>query len=55
MKKKIDVIALSDSSKDIHFVENNKVVSLPHQKLLETVTENMKEADELSQFNIKEQ
>jgi len=28
--------------KDIHFVENNKVVSLPRQKLLETVTENMK-------------
>ena len=27
---------------DIYFVENNKVVSLPHQKLLETLTENMK-------------
>ena len=40
--KKIDVIAASDSFKDIHFVENNKIVSLPRQKLLETVTENMK-------------
>jgi len=30
------------SFKDIHFVENNKVVGLPRQKLLETVTENMK-------------
>jgi len=40
--KKIDVIAASDSFKDIHFVENNKVVSLPRQKLLESVTENMK-------------
>ena len=40
--EKIDVVAASDSFKDIHFVENNKVVSLPRQKLLETVTENMK-------------
>jgi len=40
--KKIDVIVASDSFKDIHFVENNKIVSLPRQKLLETVTENMK-------------
>ena len=40
--KKIDVIAASDSFKNIHFVENNKVVSLLRQKLLETVTENMK-------------
>ena len=40
--KKINVIAALDSFKDIHFVKNNKVVSLLHQKLLETVTENMK-------------
>jgi len=40
--KKIDVITASDSFKDIHFVENNKVVSLPRQKLLETVKENTK-------------
>jgi len=53
--KKFDVISVSDSFKDIHFVEKNKVVSHPRQKLLETVTENMKEADELWQFNIKEE
>ena len=40
--EKIDVIAASDSFTDIHFVENIKVVSLPRQKLLETVTEYMK-------------
>ena len=40
--KKIDDIAASESFKDIHFVENNKVVCLPRQKLLEAVTENMK-------------
>ena len=40
--KKIDDIATSESFKDIHFVKNNKVVSLPHQKLLEAVTKNMK-------------
>ena len=40
--KKIDDITASESFKDIHFVENNKVVSLPRQKLLEAVTENMK-------------
>jgi len=45
--KKFDVISVSDSFKDIHFVEKNKVVSHPRQKLLEAVTENMKEADEL--------
>ena len=42
MKKKIDDIAASESFKDIHFVENNKVVSFSRQKLLEAVTENMK-------------
>ena len=41
-EKRIDVIAASDSFKDIHFVENNKVVGLLRQKLLEAVTENMK-------------
>ena len=41
-EKKIDDIAASESCKDIHFVENNKVVSLPRQKLLEAGTENMK-------------
>ena len=41
-EKTIDDIAASESFKDIHFVENNKVVSLPRQKLLEAVTENMK-------------
>ena len=41
-EREIDVIAASDSFKDIYFVENNKVVSLPRQKLLETVTGNMK-------------
>ena len=41
-EKKIDDIVASESFKDIHFVENNKVVSLPRQKLLEAVTENMK-------------
>ena len=40
--KKIDDIVALESFKDIHFVENNKVVSLPGQKLLEAVTENMK-------------
>ena len=40
--KKIDDIAASESFKDIHFVENSKVVSLSRQKLLEAVTENMK-------------
>ena len=40
--KKIDDIAPSESFKDILFVDNNKVVSLPRQKLLEAVTENMK-------------
>ena len=40
--KKIDNIAALEFFKDIHFVENNKVVSLPRQKLLEAVTENMK-------------
>ncbi|XP_076039002.1 E3 SUMO-protein ligase KIAA1586-like [Oratosquilla oratoria] len=39
---KIDVRATSDAFKDIHFVENNKVINLPRQKLLETVIENMK-------------
>ena len=41
-EREIDVIAASDSFKDIHLVENNKVVGLPRQKLLETVSENMK-------------
>ena len=41
-EKKIDDIAASEYFRDIHFVENNKVVSLPRQKLLEAVTENMK-------------
>ena len=41
-EREIDVRAASDAFKDIHFVENNKVVSLPRQKLLETVIENMK-------------
>ena len=38
----MDNIAASESFKDIHFVENYIVVSLPRQKPLETVTENMK-------------
>ena len=48
-EKTIDDIAASESFKDIYFVENNKVVSLPRQKLLEAVTENTyeKEAGEL--------
>ena len=33
-EKKIDDIAASESIKDIHFVENNKVVSLPRQSYL---------------------
>ena len=33
-EKKIDDIAASESFKDIHFVENNKVVSLPRQNYL---------------------
>ncbi|XP_076041919.1 E3 SUMO-protein ligase KIAA1586-like [Oratosquilla oratoria] len=41
-EKEIDVGAASDAFKDIHFVENNKVVSLPRQKHLEAVIENMK-------------
>ena len=41
-EKTIDDIAASEFFKDIHFVENNKVVSLSRQKLLEAVTENMK-------------
>ena len=41
-EKKIDDIAASECFKDIHLVENNKVVRLPRQKLLEAVTENMK-------------
>ena len=41
-EREIDVIAASDSFKDIHFVEHNQVVSLPCQKLLETVKKNMK-------------
>ena len=41
-EKKIDDIAASESFKDIHFVENNKVISLPRQKLLKAVTENIK-------------
>ena len=41
-EKEINVIAASNSFKDIYFVENNKVVSLPQKELLETVTENMK-------------
>ena len=47
-EKKIDVIAASDSYKNIHFVENNKVVSLPRQKLIENSNRKYeKEADEL--------
>ena len=42
MKKKIDDIAASESFKDIYFVENNKVVTLPRQKQLKAITENMK-------------
>ena len=38
-EKKIDDMAASESFKDIHFVENNKVVSLPCQKVLEAVGE----------------
>ena len=41
-EKKIDDFTASESFRDIHFVENNKVVRLPRQKLLEAVTENMK-------------
>ena len=41
-ERDIDVRAASDAFKDINFIENNKVVSLPRQKLLETVIENMK-------------
>ena len=41
-EKKIEDIAASESVRDIYFVENNKVVSLPRQKLLEAVTENMR-------------
>ena len=36
--KKIDDIAASEFFKDIHFVGNHKVVSVPRQKLLEPVT-----------------
>ena len=38
---KIDDIAASESFKDIHFVDNNKDVSVTRQKLLEALKENM--------------